>query len=466
MSKNVIKKSLLLSTMVLSMAVAGQVQAEENLVWTPRSVEEIRAGLVKEGDKTVYTVQYGDTLGRIAEAVGLDVNVLANLNKITDINMIFPNTVLTVTYDANQEVKTVQVETPLNPVSEQVTVKADLATNEVLVNDQTIKVDDLTASAPTSQVTSPSAEGTNPVAEVTLGSESNSTEALVAEEPKPVTSVTETSSEITTETPVSSSETVAATSVTEEVPVASSLEAPVESTSSESATEETSSELTSEVSSETSASEELTSESSVTPSVEEVTQSIVDASETNTNYGQTDQPVAEAVNQVVEASTEGAAVAQETPASETVVAEQPAVAETPAPAEEVAQPVAETSSTPATQNLTYNSAGMQPQTAAFQSQVGNAFGISNIGGYRNSNDDHGQGLAVDVMVDSAAQGDQVAQYAVDNMANNNISYVIWQQRFYSPVNNIYGPANTWNPMPDRGSATQNHMDHVHVSMNG
>lgn len=466
MSKNVIKKSLLLSTMVLSMAVASQVQAEENLVWTPRSVEEIRAGLVKEGNKTVYTVQYGDTLGRIAEAVGLDVNVLANLNKITDINMIFPNTVLTVTYDANQEVKTVQVETPLNPVSEQVTVKADLTTNEVLVNDQTIKVDDLTASAPTSQVTSPSAEGTNPVVDATPGSESNSTEALVAEEPKPVTSVTETSSEIITETPVSSSETVAAASVTEEVPAASSLEAPVESTSSESATEETSSELTSEVSSETSASEELTSESSVTPSVEEVTQSIVDASETNTNYGQTDQPVAEAVNQVVEASTEGAAVAQETPASETVVAEQPAVAETPAPAEEVAQPVAETSSTPATQNLTYNSAGMQPQTAAFQSQVGNAFGISNIGGYRNSNDDHGQGLAVDVMVDSAAQGDQVAQYAVDNMANNNISYVIWQQRFYSPVNNIYGPANTWNPMPDRGSATQNHMDHVHVSMNG
>lgn len=466
MSKNVIKKSLLLSTMVLSMAVASQVQAEENLVWTPRSVEEIRAGLVKEGDKTVYTVQYGDTLGRIAEAVGLDVNVLANLNKITDINMIFPNTVLTVTYDANQEVKTVQVETPLNPVSEQVTVKADLATNEVLVNDQTIKVDDLTASAPTSQVTSPSAEGTNPVVDETPGSESSSTEALVAEEPKPVTSVTETSSEIITETPVSSSETVAATSVTEEVPAASSLEAPVESTSSESAMEETSSESTSEVSSETSASEELTSESSVTPSVEEVTQSIVDASETNTNYGQTDQPVAEAVNQVVEASTEGVAVAQETPASETVVAEQPAVAETPAPAEEVAQPVAETSSTPATQNLTYNSAGMQPQTAAFQSQVGNAFGISNIGGYRNSNDDHGQGLAVDVMVDSAAQGDQVAQYAIDNMANNNISYVIWQQRFYSPVNNIYGPANTWNPMPDRGSATQNHMDHVHVSMNG
>ena len=51
-------------------------------------------------------------------------------------------------------------------------------------------------------------------------------------------------------------------------------------------------------------------------------------------------------------------------------------------------------------------------------------------------------------------------------ASRGISYIIWKQRFYAPFNSIYGPANTWNPMSDRGSVTENHYDHVHVSMNG
>ena len=52
-----------------------------------------------------------------------------------------------------------------------------------------------------------------------------------------------------------------------------------------------------------------------------------------------------------------------------------------------------------------------------------------------------------------------------NMTGRGISYVIWQQKFYAPFDSIYGPANTWNQMPDRGSVTENHYDHVHVSMN-
>ena len=80
--------------------------------------------------------------------------------------------------------------------------------------------------------------------------------------------------------------------------------------------------------------------------------------------------------------------------------------------------------------------------------------------------DHGQGLAVDVMVPVGSEvGNQVAQYAVDNISNAGISYIIYRQQFYAPVDNIYGPANTWNQMPDRGSITENHYDHVHVSFN-
>lgn len=62
-------------------------------------------------------------------------------------------------------------------------------------------------------------------------------------------------------------------------------------------------------------------------------------------------------------------------------------------------------------------------------------------------------------------GNQVAQYAVDNISKAGISYVIYRQKFYAPVKNIYGPANTWNQMSDRGSVTENHYDHVHVSFN-
>ena len=68
------------------------------------------------------------------------------------------------------------------------------------------------------------------------------------------------------------------------------------------------------------------------------------------------------------------------------------------------------------------------------------------------------------MVPTSSQlGDQVAQYAIDNMDRAGISYVIWKQQFYMSVDNMYGPANTWNQMPDRGGDTANHYDHVHIS---
>ena len=110
---------------------------------------------------------------------------------------------------------------------------------------------------------------------------------------------------------------------------------------------------------------------------------------------------------------------------------------------------------------------LQPQAEAFRQDVAAQFGLTDIGGYREGDpQDHGKGLAVDVMVPVGSEvGNQVAQYAVDNIANAGISYVIYRQQFYAPVNNIYGPANTWNKMPDRGSVTENHYDHVHVSFN-
>ena len=113
-------------------------------------------------------------------------------------------------------------------------------------------------------------------------------------------------------------------------------------------------------------------------------------------------------------------------------------------------------------------AGLQPQTAAFKEEIANLFGITSFSGYRpGDSGDHGKGLAIDLMVpESSELGDKVAEYAIQNMASRGISYIIWKQRFYAPFDSKYGPANTWNQMPDRGSVTENHYDHVHVSMNG
>ena len=72
--------------------------------------------------------------------------------------------------------------------------------------------------------------------------------------------------------------------------------------------------------------------------------------------------------------------------------------------------------------------------------------------------DHGKGLAADFIVgDNTELGNRVAADVTSNMTERGISYVIWQQQFYAPFESIYGPANTWNQMPDRGSVTENHL---------
>lgn len=109
--------------------------------------------------------------------------------------------------------------------------------------------------------------------------------------------------------------------------------------------------------------------------------------------------------------------------------------------------------------------GIKPHVEEFRQIIYKKFGISEIGGYRPGDpQDHGQGLALDVMVPEGSKlGDDVAQFAIDNMQAAGITYIIWKQRFYMGVDNKYGAANTWNKMEDRGSVTENHFDHVHIS---
>ena len=398
------KRILLASTVALSFAPVLATQAEE-ILWTARSVEQIQNDLTKTDNKTSYTVQYGDTLSTIAEALGVDVTVLANLNKITNMDLIFPETVLTTTVNEAEEVTEVEIQTPQADSSEEVTTAtADLTTNQVTVDDQTVQVADLS----------------QPIAEAPKAVETTSTKEVVA------------SSEVT--------ETVTAS---EEVTPSTGTSVPEEQTA------------------ETTSPVEEVAPQATTPAEKQETQASIQA---ESAVEATTTPAEETAIETTATSSEAKGVALSSEATAAVSTYQL----------EEKKTVSTTYAAPAAPDYAglavakSENAGLQPQTAAFKEEIANLFGITSFSGYRpGDSGDHGKGLAIDFMVpESSELGDKLAEYAIQNMASRGISYIIWKQRFYATFDSKYGPANTWNPMPDRGSVTENHYDHVHVSMNG
>lgn len=73
---------------------------------------------------------------------------------------------------------------------------------------------------------------------------------------------------------------------------------------------------------------------------------------------------------------------------------------------------------------------------------------------RSGASDHPSGRALDFMVDRAT-GDRLAACALRNREELGISYLIWRQRIDT--------GSGFRAMPDRGGATANHFDHVHIS---
>ena len=400
------KRILLASTVALSFAPALATQAEE-IAWTARTVEQIQNDVTKNENKNSYTVQYGDTLSTIAEALGVDVTVLANLNKITNMDLIFPDTVLTTTVNEAEKVTEVEIQTPQADSSEEVTTAtADLTTNQVTVDEQTVQVEDLS----------------QPIEEVPTATET--------EKPTEVAPSSEVSETVTT---------------TEETP---STEAPVAEETAET----------------TPAVAPVAETTETTSPVEEAPQAETSATEATEAPTSAETSVAAASVTETPADTRGTSATESTTNSDTTTSTYQA---------EQSQTPSRTYSAPAAPDYAglavakSENAGLQPQTAAFKEEIANLFGITSFSGYRpGDSGDHGKGLAIDFMVPvSSALGDQIAEYAVQNMASRGINYIIWKQRFYAPYDSKYGPAYTWNPMPDRGSVTENHYDHVHVSMN-
>ncbi|MGH2067472.1 LysM peptidoglycan-binding domain-containing protein, partial [Aerococcus sp. L_4] len=79
--------------------------------WTARSVEEVSADMQAIDESTSeYTVVYGDTLSVIANAVGVDVNTLVQINEIENADLIFPSNSISFTKNDEGEVDEVVVE--------------------------------------------------------------------------------------------------------------------------------------------------------------------------------------------------------------------------------------------------------------------------------------------------------------------------------------------------------------------
>ena len=360
------KKLLLASTVALSALPLFTTKAEEQPQnWTARTVEQIKADITSNENQQTYTVQYGDTLGNIAQAMNIDLVELAKINQIANADLIFPGTVLTVTTNGQNEIASVEIQ------SYQAGNNTGYVT-ESYTADEIFGTEQAAPATPAQPAATPA-----PAVEEAGAAPADQAPAPAEEAPAPAAEV---SSEAA---PAAEANAAAPVEAAPQPAVAASPEAPAEAA----------------------------------PEVTELGQ---------------DQ------------------VSQATAAVEPITYNAPAVTDA----------ASVTTNNPANE-------GLQPQTAALKEEIAAKYGITEFSLYRpGDSGDHGKGLAADFIVgDNTELGNRVAADVTSNMTERGISYVIWQQQFYAPFESIYGPANTWNQMPDRGSVTENHYDHVHVSMN-
>ncbi|MEO5711840.1 MAG: hypothetical protein ABIQ59_18675 [Nocardioidaceae bacterium] len=93
--------------------------------------------------------------------------------------------------------------------------------------------------------------------------------------------------------------------------------------------------------------------------------------------------------------------------------------------------------------------------------VCNAFpALTTYGGYDNHGE-HSSGRAIDFMISDPSLGQAVADWARSHASELGLFDVLWAQHIWTPVRSSEG----WRSMSDRGSATANHFDHVHISVN-
>ncbi len=105
--------------------------------------------------------------------------------------------------------------------------------------------------------------------------------------------------------------------------------------------------------------------------------------------------------------------------------------------------------------------GLRPDTIKVHRAVCMLFpSVTRYGGLAGRGE-HATGQALDIMVGSSAIGNEIAAFLQKHRAELGIEYLIWRQRIWRP-----STSGAWRGMSDRGGATANHMDHVHVTTYG
>jgi hypothetical protein len=106
--------------------------------------------------------------------------------------------------------------------------------------------------------------------------------------------------------------------------------------------------------------------------------------------------------------------------------------------------------------------GLQPDTIKVHRAVCAKFpSILSYGGLAGRGE-HATGHAIDIMVGTGNPlGYDIAAFLQEHRAELGIEYIIWHQHIWRPAT-----SGAWRSMSDRGGATANHMDHVHVTTYG
>ena len=451
--KLTLKRTLLLTSAAALLALPlTPAQAQEASQWTPRTVSQIKEDISKQADKLSYTVQYGDTLSAIAEALEVDLQVLVSINEIADADLIFPGTVLTATLDSNHKVTSLEIQAP-DQNQESPSVRADLTQNTVTIDGQTSQVD-----FNQDQATAPA----NPQAQAPVEESPVQNQEAASQDLSPVTQIPGQPEAVR---PAQATVTNPQTPNNQVKPT--NLDKP--------ATPQTPAKPESPAQPQNKANADQAPvigddvKESGLPTVQEETRA---EAPTQAKQPEKDASDAAPANPTEVNQTNTPTDGQESPQSPSQQAEANSTAQEQTSQEQAAQdqtPQEQPASTDYAARAAANPAnqGLQPKAAEYKEEVADKFGVTNFSLYRpGSNDDHGKGLAVDFVVnDNTELGDQIANYATSDMESNDINYVIWKQRFYANYDSYYGPANTWNLMPDRGGDTANHYDHVHVSFN-
>lgn len=88
-------------------------------------------------------------------------------------------------------------------------------------------------------------------------------------------------------------------------------------------------------------------------------------------------------------------------------------------------------------------------------------------------DDHPKGRAVDIMIPnyssakSKKRAEKMADYLMENRRELGVKYLIYRQKIWNvDIDKSPKPLSKWRGMEDRGDDTQNHQDHIHVSVFG